>query len=98
MSLTSGMNMAVNHSISHTYKNGTIRMWFCYGKCHRIDGPAVEYKNGEVEWWINDKKKKFSSFIHYIKNSRDVPSEIKLMCKLADYKWIDSYNKNHNIQ
>ena len=25
------------------------------GQLHRIDGPAVEYKDGTKEWWINGK-------------------------------------------
>lgn len=25
------------------------------GKMHREDGPAVEFHNGELQWWINGK-------------------------------------------
>jgi hypothetical protein len=25
------------------------------GKLHRVDGPAVEWSNGDKEWWVNDK-------------------------------------------
>lgn len=24
------------------------------GKIHRVDGPAIEWENGNVEWWLND--------------------------------------------
>ena len=26
------------------------------GDLHREDGPAVEYTNGDKEWWLNDKR------------------------------------------
>jgi hypothetical protein len=24
-----------------------------YGQLHRLDGPAVEWADGEKEWWVN---------------------------------------------
>jgi len=27
--------------------------WWWMGKRHRTNGPAVEYNNGAVEWWID---------------------------------------------
>ena len=32
--------------------DGTKR-WLLNGKCHREDGPAVEYANGGKEWHLN---------------------------------------------
>jgi len=32
-----------------------VTYWFLDGKCHREDGPAVEYFNGSKYWYINDK-------------------------------------------
>jgi hypothetical protein len=29
-------------------------MWYVNGKLHRLDGPAVEWANGERKWWLND--------------------------------------------
>ena len=26
------------------------------GELHRVDGPAVEYANGDKQWWVNDKR------------------------------------------
>lgn len=26
------------------------------GKLHRLDGPAIEFANGDKEWWINGKR------------------------------------------
>ena len=47
--------------------NDKCRIWTDYFHCfrrhkddrvfyhyHRIDGPAVEYDNGDVEYWLND--------------------------------------------
>lgn len=28
-------------------------LWYVKGELHRIDGPAVEYPDGEVEFWFN---------------------------------------------
>ena len=28
--------------------------WYQHGRLHRLDGPAVEYANGDCEWWVND--------------------------------------------
>ncbi len=27
--------------------------WFLNGKCHRTDGPAIEYADGEKFWYLN---------------------------------------------
>lgn len=37
------------------YKNGTKR-WFLNGIRHRLDGPAVEYCDGDKFCYINDKQ------------------------------------------
>lgn len=36
-------------------KAGTIR-WHKNGKLHRTDGPAIEYANGNKEWWVEGKE------------------------------------------
>ena len=30
--------------------------WYLNGQYHREDGPAVEYANGDKEWYLNDEK------------------------------------------
>lgn len=30
------------------------KQWLVDGKCHRLDGPAVEYADGRKYWWVND--------------------------------------------
>lgn len=38
------------------HKNGT-KYWYLDGKLHRINGPAVIYSDGTVEYWVNGKYK-----------------------------------------
>ena len=33
---------------------GGDKYWYRNGKCHREDGPAVEYANGTKFWYLND--------------------------------------------
>lgn len=35
------------------YTNTRSRYWYKEGRAHRIDGPAVEYKNRERYWWVD---------------------------------------------
>jgi hypothetical protein len=37
------------------YFNGS-KSWHLNGKCHREDGPAIEWANGYKAWYLNDKK------------------------------------------
>ena len=36
--------------------------WWFDGKLHRFDGPAVEYTNGDIEWWLFDVKHPFRTW------------------------------------
>ena len=29
------------------------KTWFVDGKCHRLDGPAIEYPSGSKEWFVD---------------------------------------------
>jgi hypothetical protein len=31
------------------------KYWYLNGNCHRVDGPAIEYANGETRYSINGK-------------------------------------------
>ena len=31
------------------------KVWFLNGKCHREDGPAIEYPDGTKEWYVRGK-------------------------------------------
>ncbi len=37
------------------FENDFIKMWYINGEPHRVDGPAVEYKDGHREWYLNGK-------------------------------------------
>ena len=37
-----------------TYFDNGAEIWRHNEKLHREDGPAVEYKDGEKEWWLNN--------------------------------------------
>jgi hypothetical protein len=30
------------------------KKWYLNGKRHREDGPAIEYVDGDKQWWLND--------------------------------------------
>jgi len=34
--------------------NGT-KFWYMNGKCHRLDGPAIDYAGGSRQWYVNGK-------------------------------------------
>ena len=43
--------------IEYTVKvwdNGS-KFWYLNGKCHREDGPAIEYSSGNKFWYLNGK-------------------------------------------
>ena len=33
-----------------------LNFWHFNGQLHRVDGPAIEYANGAVEYWYKDKQ------------------------------------------
>jgi hypothetical protein len=41
-----------NKAIEH---DRGFKIYYLNGECHREDGPAVEYPNGEKWWFLNDK-------------------------------------------
>jgi hypothetical protein len=41
---------------------GTKR-WWLNGKLHRTDGPAVEWANGDVSWFLNSRKLTFDAWL-----------------------------------
>ena len=32
------------------------KFWYLNGKCHREDGPAVEWFDGHKQWYLNDER------------------------------------------
>ena len=39
-------------NICYTNKCGT-KSWWSNGKCHRDNGPAIEYTGGSKQWYVN---------------------------------------------
>lgn len=54
------------------------KRWFLKGKFHRIDGPALEYVDGEKHWYINGKLHRADG------PAVDFPDGVKYWC--LDYK------------
>ena len=40
------------YKIEKEYK---VIIWYCNGKVHREDGPAIEWDNGDKAWYFNGK-------------------------------------------
>jgi hypothetical protein len=53
----------------HINKFG-IKNWYVNDKCHREDGPAVEWPNGDKKWYLNGKIvfSKHVNFLHKYHN------------------------------
>ena len=32
------------------------KIWYLNGRCHRLDGPAIERSNGSKAWFVNGKR------------------------------------------
>ena len=47
-------------------EHGTIYYKDNKGDLHRENGPAVKYKNGYKEWWVNGEKIKESDIASFI--------------------------------
>ena len=54
------------------------RCWWLNGKLHREDGPAVEWPNGNKEWWLNDKPYTLEEFLEKTPLSREEKIGLKL--------------------
>ena len=44
-----------------TFNNSTA--WYLNDKLHRINGPAVEYANGDKYWFLNDERLTEKEFV-----------------------------------
>jgi hypothetical protein len=64
----------------HINEWGT-KSWYLNGRYHRLDGPAVEYEDGDKEWLANGKY--YDSFDNWLE-AINVSDEQKIFLKL---KW-----------
>ena len=55
------------------------KFWYLNGLCHREDGSAIEWADGDKWWWLNDRKYLFEEWL----NELDVSEEDKLALKLT---------------
>lgn len=39
------------------------KVWYKYGKIHREDGPAIEWVNGDMQFYLNNKCYRFDVWI-----------------------------------
>ena len=49
------------------------KMWHKNGLCHRLTGPAIEFANGVVQYWIEGKrftKKQFEERVRCLKSTK----------------------------
>lgn len=60
--------------------------WFQFDNRHRIGGPAVIYKNGEVEYWLNDVQYSEGEYLHY-----SIPSRKKISSSEIKYGYYNQY-------
>ena len=44
----------------------TMKVWLFNRKVHRLNGPAVIWRPGDVEWWINDMNYEFEDWFNYV--------------------------------
>ena len=56
--------------------------WYFNGAVHRIDGPAVVWNNGTVEWWLDDMPYSFNEYVKLAKWTDKQIVEWKLMREL----------------
>ena len=49
------MTQTLEQPICKVSSDGT-KHWFKNGKLHRINGPAIEFSNGEKRWYLHGKK------------------------------------------
>lgn len=58
--------------------SSAVSTWYQHGKRHREDGPAYEWDDGRVQWWLNDMEYRFDSWL----NSVDLSDEDRTLLKL----------------
>lgn len=51
------------------------------GKLHREDGPAIEFMNGDKEWWVNGERHLIDDYCIKLYGSIDHPKSIMLQVK-----------------
>jgi len=68
ISTTYWLNDLCHRTDGPAYITEAVKEWFQYGSLHRLDGPAVEWNNGDEEWWIRGVKYTKIQHKKYIEN------------------------------
>jgi hypothetical protein len=55
------------------------KWWILAGKIHRIDGPAVEWQDGDFEWYLDNNK---LTLDEWLAQNQTLNDEEKIMMKL----------------
>lgn len=50
------LNNQLHREDGPAFNGKTYKAWYKHGQRHRKDGPAIEYPDGLIEYYINDKK------------------------------------------
>lgn len=56
-----------------TRSDGTVVYRNAVGQTHRIDGPAIEWSDGEEEWWLNGVRYSEQEFHEQLKSLGHTP-------------------------
>jgi hypothetical protein len=60
------------------YNDGSIRYSYNEFFYHRVDGPAIIFADGRVEWWLDNVNYSFDKWCKLV----DISDETKVMMKL----------------
>ena len=64
--LPSNFTGMVHYHLEGNYPAAAATYWFKEGRYHREDGPAVEWADGEKQWWLEDKQYKQINLSNYV--------------------------------
>lgn len=57
--------------LTGSYSDDRATYWYCDGKLHRKDGPAIEYSNGDKKWYTEGKLHRVDGpAVEYINGSK----------------------------
>lgn len=65
--------------------NGVYKEWKLNGQRHRTDGPAIEWWDGDKEWWINHQEYSFEDYILKLQELGLQDDIVKLLFELDSY-------------
>lgn len=70
-------------AIHNSCDRGELNTWYRHGKIHREDGPAIVWGNGNVEWWLQNKKHEFHDWLNAIE--ADTKTKLEYLMKWENH-------------